>query len=276
MKPIKRVAAIHDISGYGRCSMTVALPVLSAMGAQCCVLPAAYLSTHTGFEGFTFLDMTEQMIPALNHWKSQNLQFDAIYSGFLGSAEQMDIVKKAKKMFPEALLVIDPVMGDNGIPYKTYTPEMCANMARLAEHADLLVPNMTEAAIILGRDFAEAPATESSALEWLEALSGGWKRSVVLTGLVIEDGKIGLAWLDAAAKTWGTIQHPFVGEFYHGTGDLFASVMVGGLLRDLTLKEAADQAALFIGDCARVSFAEGTGRNQGVRFEAMLGKLTDC
>lgn len=273
MQPIRRVAAIHDISGYGRCSLTVALPVLTAMGAQCCVLPAAYLSTHTGFEGFTFLDMTPQMTPALDHWKALDLQIDAIYSGFLGSAEQMDIVKRAKTLFPEALLVVDPVMGDHGVPYKTYTPEMCENMANLAACADLVVPNMTEAALILKRPYSSAPTTEPGAYEWMEALSGP-TRSVVLTGLSLEKGSIGLAWLDAANGTRGVIQHPFIGEEYHGTGDLFASVMVGALLQGAPLPTAADRAARFIGDCARLSFSEGTGRNQGVRFEALLGQLT--
>jgi pyridoxine kinase len=273
MQPIKRVAAIHDISGYGRCSLTVALPVLSAMGAQCCALPAAYLSSHTGFSGFTFHDMTDQMTPALEHWKALGLRFDAIYSGFLGSAQQMEIVRRAKELFPEALLVVDPVMGDHGIPYKTYTPDMCANMAALAGHADLIVPNMTEAAIILGRPYDTAPKTEGAAYEWMEALGDG-KRDVVLTGLSLREGDIGLGWLDARGGKRGVIQHPFIGQEYHGTGDLFASVMVGALLQGASLPEAADRAALFIGDCARLSVEEGAQRCDGVRFETLLGQIT--
>ncbi|MDR1735299.1 MAG: pyridoxamine kinase [Oscillospiraceae bacterium] len=273
MESIKRVAAIHDISGYGRCSLTVALPVLSAMGAQCCALPAAYLSSHTGFEGFTFLDMTDQMIPALEHWKALGLHFDAIYSGFLGSAEQMDIVMRAKALFPRAMLMVDPVMGDHGVTYKTYTPEMCRNMTALARRADLIVPNLTEAAIILARPYESAPKTEGEALEWLQALSDGGKRSVVLTGLVLSQGSIGLGWLDAKDSSSGTLQHPFIGGEYHGTGDLFSSVMLGYLLRDRSLAAAADSAARFIGECAALSAGEGTSRNQGVRFEALLGRL---
>ena len=272
MQPIKRIAAIHDLSGYGRCSLTVALPVLSVMGAQCCSLPAAYLSSHTGFSGFTFHDMTDEMTPALDHWKSLGLRFDAIYSGFLGSARQMEIVRRAKELFPEALLVVDPVMGDHGVPYKTYTPDMCANMAALAGHADLIVPNLTEAAIILGRPYETAPKTAEDAYEWLEALSGG-KRGVVLTGLSLCEGDIGLGWLDAGSGTRGVIQHPFIGGEYHGTGDLFASVMVGALLQGAPLPEAADRAARFIGDCARLSAEEGAGKCDGVRFEPLLGQL---
>ena len=274
MQPIKRVAAIHDLSGYGRCSLSVALPVLSAMGAQCCALPAAYLSSNTAFEGFTFHDMTDQMTPALRHWKALGLRFDAIYSGFLGSAEQMELVRLAKELFPEARLVVDPVMGDHGVPYKTYTPEMCANMAALAARADLIVPNLTEAAIILGRDYASAPKTETDAYEWMDALSslgGPSGGSVVMTGLSLREGDVGVGWLDAQSR--GVIQHPFVGQEYHGTGDLFASVMLGYLLRDLPLSEAADKAARFIGACAGLTFEEQTAQGEGVRFEALLGRL---
>ena len=272
MRPIKRVAAIHDLSGYGRCSLTVALPVLSVMGIQCCSLPAAYLSSHTGFSGFTFHDMTGEMMPALEHWKALGLRFDAIYSGFLGSERQMEIVRRAKALFPEALLVVDPVMGDHGIPYKTYTPGMCANMAALAGHADLIVPNMTEAAIILGRPYDTAPGTEEAAGEWLEALAGQ-RRSVVLTGLSLREGDIGLGWLDAPSGTRGVIQRPFIGQEYHSTGDLFASVMLGALLQGAPLSQAADRAARFVGDCAGLSAAEGTGTCEGVRFETLLGQL---
>ena len=134
-----RVAAIHDLSGFGRCSLTVAIPVLSAMGVQCCPLPTAFLSTHTGgFQGFTFLDMTEELPKVADHWKSLGLQFQAIYSGFLGSGRQIGIVADFIRQFrgPDTLVVVDPVMGDDGKPYQTYPPAMCAGMARLAELAE--------------------------------------------------------------------------------------------------------------------------------------------
>ncbi len=271
--PIRRVIAIHDMSGYGRCSLTVVLPVLSAMGVQACPLPAAYFSTHTGFDGFTFLDMTGQMLPALRHWADMGLAFDAIYSGFLGSAEQMDIVRTAKKLFPGALLAVDPVMGDHGKTYKTYTPEMCANMAGLAEEADLITPNLTEAAILLGRRFDAAPTTEAAALEWLDALSQGGRRSVVLTGLALTQGKIGPGFFDAETGRSGLIQLPFVGQEYHGTGDLYTSVFLGALLGGVPFEQAARKAAQFVSDCAALSWSEGTSANDGVRFEALLKTL---
>ena len=140
------VAAIHDMSGFGRCSLTVAIPVLSAMGIQCCPLPTALLSTHTGgFENFTFLDMTDEMPKVAAHWKSLGLQFRAVYSGFLGSERQIGIVEDFIRDFRRAdsVVVVDPVMGDHGAVYQTYTPAMCAGMARLAEQADVITPNLT-------------------------------------------------------------------------------------------------------------------------------------
>ena len=156
-----RIAAIHDLSGFGRCSLTVALPILSAMGAQCCPLPTAFLSTHTGgFQDFTFLDMTDEMTRAAAHWKSLDLRFDAIYSGFLGSARQIGVVEEFFYDFrqPNTLTVVDPVMGDHGMVYKTYTTEMCDGMARLALLADVITPNLTEAALLLKLPFGELPS----------------------------------------------------------------------------------------------------------------------
>lgn len=274
MKPIAKVAAIHDISGYGRCSITVALPVLSAMGAQCCVLPAAYLSNHTGFPQFTFVDLTEAMRPALAHWKLLDLKFDAIYSGFLGSAEQIDIVGECIRDFKgdNTLVIVDPVMGDHGKAYRTYTPEMCRKMNGLAEAADLITPNMTEAALLLDEPYENAPKDEKSASEWLKRLSGGGKRAVVLTGYAQREKMIGAAFIDRAGVT-GFLELPFIGFEYHGTGDLFSSVLLGSLLRGLTLPEAVELSAGFVGECARVTWEEGTPGREGVRFESQLGKL---
>ena len=156
--PTPRAAVIHDLSGFGRCSLTEVIPILSVMGVQCCPLPTAFLSTHTGgFTGFTFLDMTEELPKAAAHWKSLDLKFQAIYSGFLGSERQIGIVADFIRQFrgPDTLVVVDPVMGDDGKPYQTYTPAMCAGMERLAELADVITPNLTEAAFLLGRDYED-------------------------------------------------------------------------------------------------------------------------
>ena len=150
--PIPRAAAIHDLSGFGRCSLTIVIPVLSAMGVQCCPLPTAYLSTHTGgFTGNTFLDLTEQMEPIAAHWAALDLRFDGIYTGFMGSRRQIELTAEFLRAFRRqgCPAVVDPVMGDHGRPYRTYTPEMCRAMASLAELAGVITPNRTEAALLL-------------------------------------------------------------------------------------------------------------------------------
>ena len=180
-----RVAAIHDMSGFGRCSLTVAIPILSAMGVQCCPLPTAFLSTHTGgFEGFTFLDMTDEMSKVADHWASLGLTFQAVYSGFLGSERQIGVVENFICRFrgPDTVVVVDPVMGDYGRVYQTYTAAMCSGMARLAELADVITPNLTEAALLLGQPYEMLPAGEAGLREITERLSLGGRRSVVLTG----------------------------------------------------------------------------------------------
>ena len=199
-----RVAAIHDMSGFGRCSLTVAIPILSAMGVQCCPLPTAFLSTHTGgFEGFTFLDMTDEMPKVADHWASLGLSFQAIYSGFLGSERQIGIVADFIRRFrrPDTVVVIDPVMGDHGRVYQTYTPAMCAGTARLAELADVITPNLTEAALLLDRSYDALPEDEAGLLEITQELSQGGRRSVVLTGASAAPDLTGAACFDAAQTT---------------------------------------------------------------------------
>ena len=162
--PTPRVAAIHDMSGFGRCSLTVAIPVLSAMGVQCCPLPTAYLSTHTGgFTGYTFLDMTDELPKTAAHWAELGIHFDAVYTGFMGSEAQMDLAADFVRAFRRdrsTIFICDPVMGDHGKIYKTYTPAMCAGMTRLAELADVIVPNLTEAAVLLGEDHSFGALTD--------------------------------------------------------------------------------------------------------------------
>jgi pyridoxine kinase len=270
-----RVAAVHDLSGFGRCSLGVVLPVLAAMDIQCCALPTGFFSTHTGYDGFVFHNMTDAMRPTIDHWQSMGLTFDAVYSGFLGSADQIDIVRETIARFrrPGMLAVVDPVMGDHGQPYRTYTAEMCRQMRFLADDADLITPNITEAALLLGEDYADAPRDEAGFYGWLTRLSRDGRRSVVVTGLTVRAGQLGSAWLDAASGQSGIDFHPFVGQEFHGTGDLYASVLVGRLLHGLPLSGAVASAAAFVHDCAALSWAERTPTQGGVRFEALLSRL---
>ncbi|WP_455582364.1 pyridoxamine kinase [Dysosmobacter sp.] len=272
-----RVAAIHDLSGFGRCSLTVAIPVLSAMGIQCCPLPTAFLSTHTGgFEGFTFLDMTDEMPRAAAHWKSLDLRFQAVYSGFLGSERQIGIVENFIREFrgADTLVVVDPVMGDHGAVYQTYTPAMCAGMAQLARQADVITPNLTEAALLLGIPYEELPAGQDGCRAIVERLSLDGRRSVVLTGASTAPDLTGAMCFDARSGRVQAVQTHRVDREFHGTGDVFASVLTGALVHGRSLADAAGEAAEFIRACAERTAAQDLPMREGVDFEPLLGLLT--
>ena len=272
-----RVAAIHDMSGFGRCSLTVAMPILSAMGIQCCPLPTAFLSTHTGgFEGFTFLDMTDELPKVAAHWKSLNLDFQAIYSGFLGSERQIAMVEDFLLQFrgADTIAVIDPVMGDHGEVYQTYTPAMCAGMARLAELADVITPNLTETALLLGVPYNELPVGEAGCREIVERLSLDGRRSVVLTGASTAPELTGAMCFDARTGRTEAVQTRRVPQEFHGTGDVFASVLTGALVQGAPLPDAARQAVDFVRACAERTAKAGIPMREGVEFEPLLGLLT--
>lgn len=275
--PAPRVAAIHDLSGFGRCSLTIVIPALSAMGIQCCPLPTAYLSTHTGgFEGNTFLDMTDQMAPVSAHWQSLGLRFDAIYTGFMGSREQIALSGDFIRAFRRegTIAVVDPVLGDHGRAYRTCTPEMCRGMVELAELADVITPNRTEAALLLGADYGAVRLdSEAACTLWAERLSLGGRRSVVLTGASPRPDRAGAAFFDRATGKTGLVCAPLAPGQFHGTGDLFASVLTGALVRGSSLPEAARLAADFTALAARRTAEQDIPRREGVDFEPLLGVL---
>lgn len=269
-----RIAAIHDLSCFGRCSLTIALPVLSAMGCQCCPLPTALLSAHTGFPGNTFLDLTAEMGRIADHWTAMDLQFDAIYSGFLGSADQVDTVARFFDTFKKSdtAVIVDPVMGDHGTAYRTCTPELCRGMRVLAENADVITPNLTEAALLLDHPYEEIQRTD--AYEVVRRLSLGGRRSVVLTGYSSESGQTGALYFDRDSGESKAVQTPREPQDFSGTGDLFASVLAGGVARGVPLFQAAQAAADFVRDCTARTLAEGLTEQDGVDFEPLLGQLT--
>ena len=272
-----RAAAIHDMSGFGRCSLTVAIPILSAMGIQCCPLPTAFLSTHTGgFESFTFLDMTDELPKVAAHWKALGLDFQAVYSGFLGSERQITMVEDFLREFrgADTVAVIDPVMGDHGEVYQTYTPAMCAGMARLAELADVITPNLTEAALLLGVPYDALPAGEAGCREVVERLSLDGRRSVVLTGASTAPELTGAMCFDAKTGRTEAVQTRRVPQEFHGTGDVFASVLTGALVQGASLPDAVRQAVDFVRACAERTAKAGIPMREGVEFEPLLGLLT--
>ena len=272
--PAPRIAAIHDLSCFGRCSLTMALPVLSAMGCQCCPLPTALLSAHTGISGFTFLDTTDEMRRISAHWSQLSLHFQAIYTGFLGSAPQINLVEDFLRRFhaPDTLLVMDPVMGDHGTPYKTCTPALRQGLRELVAQADVITPNLTEAAILLDIPYHESQTADAS--ELVRALSLQGQRSVVLTGYAAAPGQVGALCYDRDTRQVEAVQTARVPQDFPGTGDLFASVLTGALTRGAPLLQAARTAVDFVGSCVARSVAEGAGKAEGVDFEPLLRQLT--
>ena len=271
-----RVAAIHDLSAFGRCSLTVVMPVLSAMGVQCCPIPTAYLSTHTGgFEGMVTLDLTEQMEGTIRHWGELGLTFDGVYTGFLGSSRQIDLCIRAIRELKSGggIAVVDPVMGDHGRRYRTYTEEMCAGMGELCRHADVITPNLTEAAFLLGLDYDSLTGSGAEGMELARMLSDNGRRSVVLTGVSDGEGRVGAACWDKTAGRGQLVMAPRVEGAYHGTGDLFSAVLTGSLVRGESLACAAEKAAQFVSRCAARTKAQTYPRREGVDFEPLLGQL---
>ena len=270
-----RVAAIHDLSGLGRCSLTVALPVLSVMGCQCAPMPTAVLSSQTGgVSGYTFCDMTDQMAPIAAHWKAVDARFDAIYTGFLGSEAQLSVVERFFDDFAQTdtLLLVDPVMGDDGEAYDTYGPALIQGMRHLARRADIITPNFTEAAFLLGLPGDALKTGAISPEDAVKKLSMEGRRSVVLTGYR-RGGNTGSLCLDAATGEVTVTENPCVEVSFPGTGDLFASVLCGGMLQGRSFRESAALAENFVHDCIVRTVERGLPRFHGVDFEPLLKKL---
>ena len=272
----KRIAAIHDISGFGKCSLTVALPIISAAGIEVAVMPTALLSTHTGgFEGYTYRDLTKDMRPIAAHWKSLGIAFDAIYSGFLGSFEQIAIVRDFIESFRRegSVVLVDPAMADNGKMYPLFNMDFAKEMAGLCAKADIIVPNMTEAAFLLGEEYREKPYTKEYIEGLLKKLSAIGPVKVVLTGVMFDENKLGAATYDGQT---GEISYAFSAAIpgsYHGTGDIFASVMLAAYLNCKTLAQSAQIAVDFTHGCIQRTKNAGTDVRYGVNFEAGLPKL---
>lgn len=280
--PTPRVAAIHDLSGFGRCSLTIVMPVLSAMGVQCCPMPTAYLSTHTGgFTGNTFLDLTDQMGPVREHWESLGLTFDGIYTGYMGGVRQAEETEAFLEAFrdPGCIAVVDPVLGDHGRPYRGITAEICDATRRLADGADVITPNATEAAILLGADYDGIRLeSEEACRRWAEELSLGGRRSVVLKGVSLAPGTTGAVCFDRANGETSFVCAPLTPGEFHGTGDLFASVLTGALVEGKSLQQAARLAADFTALCAARTAVQDLPRREGIDFEPLLrrlGEMTD-
>ncbi len=273
MKRQKRVAAIHDISGFGKCSLTVALPIISAAGIETSVMPTAVLSTHTGgFTGFTYRDLTEDLRPFAQHWKSLNLEFDAIYSGFLGSFEQLDIVSDFFDQFKKTdnIILVDPVMADNGELYKIFTPEFAKGMAELCKKADIIVPNMTEACLILNESYHPGPYSKEYIEQILKNLTKLGPKKVVLTGVFFNESELGAATYDTTTNTFGYAFSDRIPGYFHGTGDIFGSALLSAILNGFDLNQSAGIAVSFTTESIRRTAEAKTDIRFGVNFEESI------
>ena len=270
-----RVAAVHDLSCYGRCALTAVLPTLSVCGCQAIPLPTALLSTQTGeFANFSFLDLTNEMQRILAHWQALELPFSAVYSGFLGSAAQADTVLHLPELLSgKPLLFVDPVLGENGALYPTVTTEQVEAMRRLAARADVLTPNLTEAAFLLSDPSVLRPSVRDLP-RILHALAPNGGKRVVLTGIPLEDDQLGDASLDLDG-TYELYTQPRIPAHYPGTGDLFGSVLLGKLLHGKSLGDSVAIAAAFVGRAIAHTHAAGVPAPQGVWLEPLLWKLAN-
>lgn len=272
----KRVAAIHDLSGFGKCSLTVALPILSSAGIEVCAVPTAVLSSHTGgLTGYTYCDLTGEIPGFQKQWKQLGLKFDALYSGFLGSYEQIQLVSDFFDAFrsDSGLVLVDPVMADNGKLYPTITPAMAEDMKKLCCKADLIVPNLTEAAFLLGETYREGPYDRAYIENIMRRLADLGPELVVLTGVWFHEGLLGAAGYNRSTGAVSYAFSPRVPGSYHGTGDVFASTLLAGLLNGMSLPNAMQLAADFTVGSIRRTKEAGTDVRFGVNFEAGLPGL---
>ncbi|MCL2838010.1 MAG: pyridoxamine kinase [Oscillospiraceae bacterium] len=271
---IPRLAAVHDISGFGKCSLTVVLPILSAMGIEVCPLPTAVLSTHTGgFGDYTFLDMTDDMPKIIDHWKSLDIKFDAIYSGFLGSPRQVDILIDFIEKFKhdKLLTIVDPVMGDHGKLYSTMTDEMVEKMRKLVANASIITPNFTEAALLLGEECVTGAVSDDLVFSWAKRLADLGAAQVVITSVMSDDNEMYVVIYDKQTGAAKKIYCKYTQGVFHGTGDTFTSVLSARLLHGDSLEAAAQTAANFVSAAiAETVKYPGITTRDGILFEKVL------
>lgn len=275
-QPLKRCAVINDLSGFGRCSLTVAIPVLSALGIQACALPTAILSNHTGFEHFYFEDFTDRMREYVSHWSRLGLGFDSIYTGFLGSEKQVEAILEFVEEFRTdgTLLFVDPAMADHGELYTTCTTELVDKMRDLVCHADVITPNLTEACLLAGESYHGHIETDGYDTIYALAnrLADLGPKQVIITGVKHGD-RVANVVVDRRENTQFVVESEHVSCEYCGTGDTFASALCGYLTVGLDLKTALEKTSHFVAETIRFSFEHGLPPLEGVAFEPFLQDL---
>ena len=273
---MKRIVTIQDISCVGKCSLTVALPIISAMGVEAAILPTAVLSTHTMFQNFTCKDLTDQVEPIAEHWKKENFNFDAVYTGYLGSFEQIDLMKKFFEDFKTEsnILFVDPAMADNGKLYPAFDEAFAKYMGTLCAKADIIVPNITEAAFMTGIEYKEN-YDEAYVKTMLKALASAGTKISILTGVSFEEGTTGVMGYDKANNEFAYYEHEKLPVSFHGTGDIFSSTCVGAMMNGMDWKEAVKVAADYTSECIRITLEDPAKPWYGVNFEQAIPYLVE-
>lgn len=271
---MKRIASIQDISCLGRCSLTVALPVISAMGVECAIVPTAVLSAHTAFPGFVSRDLTDQLPAIAAHWRQQKVHFDALYTGYIASVPQvqqvLDFFGAVKS--PDTLLIVDPAMADHGKLYSGFGGDFPAAMARVVAQADVALPNVTEACLLTGTPYRE-DVDEDFARTLLQRVASLGVKQVVLTGVSFAPDRLGAMGYDSRMGTYFTAQGRRVPASFHGTGDIFAATVTGGLMRGMTLEQSSALAVEFVLACIDATTRDPHAGWYGVEFEKALPLL---
>ncbi len=268
---MKRILTVQDISCVGRCSITVALPIISCAGVEAGVLPTAVLSTHTAFPKFTFKDLTDEIEPISKTFSELDIGFDAIYTGYLGSFRQIELVSELfeRNSSENTLLIVDPAMADNGKLYKGFTPEFAKAMAGLVAKSELVIPNLTEACFMLGIPYTETYDEEYIKDVLLRLVALGAKRAAI-TGVSFEEGKLGVYFYDGVLDRFYQYYNDRLPVAYHGTGDIFASATVGALMRNHSFESALSVAVDYTYECIRLTMEDEERRDYGVNFEEAL------
>jgi pyridoxine kinase len=271
---MKRIVTIQDISCVGKCSLTVTLPIISAMGIETAAIPTAVLSTHTAFKNFTYRDLTGDLPKIAKHWKQEKFNFDGIYTGYLGSIEQIDILKEFFKQFktPDNFIFIDPVMADNGKLYAGFDANFVKEMKKLCKMADIIVPNLTEASYMLEKEYKEI-YSEQEIKDILIELSNLGPKYVVLTGVSFKDNKLGVMSYNKETNEFFTYFKEKIPAKYHGTGDIFASTLVGAITNNNTLEEGLKIAVDYVWETINDTYKTNKKDAYGVNFETKIPYL---
>lgn len=273
---MKRIVTIQDISCVGKCSLTVALPIISAMGIETVVIPTAVLSTHTAFKNFTYRDLTGDLPKIAKHWKQEKFDFDGIYTGYLGSIEQIDILKEFFKQFktPNNFIFIDPVMADNGKLYAGFDENFVKEMKELCKMADIIVPNLTEASYMLGKEYKEN-YNEQEIKDILIELSNLGPQYIVLTGVSFKNNELGVMSYNKKTNEFFTYFKEKIPAKYHGTGDIFASTLFGAITNNNTLEEGLKIAVDYVWETINDTYKTNKKDVYGVNFETKIPYLID-